>query len=54
MTIKYFLDSLFIFLFPKVTRGIEPISYRGVLALFYMPFYTLFTQFAEYTSTDCK
>jgi hypothetical protein len=46
------------FLFPKATRGLEPISYRRAIlstllhATVYIFFF--FTKFAECTSTDCK
>jgi hypothetical protein len=43
------------FLFPKATRGFEPISYRGALlsTLLHATVH-VFIQFAECTSTDCK
>jgi hypothetical protein len=41
--------------FPNATRGLEPISYRGVLlsTLLHAIVY-VFTQFAKCTGTDCK
>jgi hypothetical protein len=45
----------FVCLVLKATRGLEPISYRGVLlsTLLHATVY-VFTQFAECTNTDCK
>jgi hypothetical protein len=41
--------------FPKVTRGLEPISYKGALLSSLLHATVLvFTQFAECTGTDCK
>jgi hypothetical protein len=40
---------------PKATRGLEPISYTGVqVSTLLHAIAYVFTQFAEWTSTDCK
>jgi hypothetical protein len=43
-----------IYVFPKATRGFEPISYTALLSALLHDTVYVFTQFDECTSTDCK